>query len=202
MSAMIARGGRAFVAAGAVGSALALPFSTAGFIGLVTFTAFLAFVFRDPRRVSGEGIVAPADGVVREVDPEKGLVSTYLALRNVHVTRVPVDGTVESALRSKGGHAPAFSGKVERNERVDVRLRTSIGTVDVVLMAGALARRIVPYIGAGEVRRKGDRLGLIRFGSRVDLYLPNDRVRILVEKGQRIRAGVTMVAEVLDGNAG
>jgi len=199
---MIARGGRAFVAASAAGSAAALPFSLVGFVGLVSLTLFLAFVFRDPRRVSGEGIVAPADGVVREVDPGRGLISTYLALRNVHVTRVPVDGMVESTRRSKGRHAPAFSKKVERNERVDVRLRTPIGTVDIVLMAGALARRIVPYVDAGDARHKGERLGLIRFGSRVDLYLPRDRVRILVEKGQRIRAGVTMVAEVLDGDSG
>lgn len=199
---MIARGGRAFVAASAAGSAVTLPFSVAGFAALVSLTAFLAFVFRDPKRTSGEGIVAPADGLVREVDFDRGLISTYLALRNVHVTRLPVDGTVESAQRSRGRHAPAFSKRVERNERVDVRLRTAIGTVDVVLMAGALARRIVPYVDAGEVRHKGERLGLIRFGSRVDLYLPKDRVRILVQKGQRIRAGVTMVAEVLDGNPG
>jgi len=199
---MIARGGRAFVVASAAGSAAALPFSLAGSAALVSLTLFLAFVFRDPRRVSGDGIVAPADGVVREVDPGRGLISTYLALRNVHVTRIPVDGTVESTRRSKGRHAPAFSKKVDRNERVDVRLRTPIGTVDIVLMAGALARRIVPYVDAGEARRKGERLGLIRFGSRVDLFLPKDRVRILVEKGQRIRAGVTMVAEVLDGDSG
>lgn len=197
---MIARGGRGFVGL-SVAAAVALAFFHAyAAIALVCLTGFFAFVFRDPRRSVGPGVVAPADGRVREVDPKRGYVSTYLALRNVHVTRAPVKGVVENASRSKGGHAPAFSKGTPHNERMDISLGTAMGTVRIVQMTGAIARRIVPYVKEGQAVSKGDKLGLIRFGSRVDLYLPPASVRILVRKGEKLRAGVTSIAEVSDGN--
>ena len=159
------------------------------------------FVFRDPSRDAGAGIVAPADGVVREVDPEKGLVSIYLALRNVHVTRAPIAGTVSELVRHPGKHLPAFSKRSPNNERVEVTLDTAIGKVVVLQMSGILARRIVPYISKGNPVGKASKLGLIRFGSRVDLYLPADKVMIKTAVGQRLRAGVTCVAEVSDDRA-
>ncbi|OGS42704.1 MAG: hypothetical protein A3K67_00840 [Euryarchaeota archaeon RBG_16_62_10] len=167
---------------------------------MACLAGFLVFVFRDPRRSVGQGIVAPADGRVRDVDPGGGYVSIYLALRNVHVTRSPIDGVVESASRTKGKHAPAFSRNTPHNERLEVSLQTRVGTVKVVQMTGAIARRIVPYIAEGQTVHKGDKLGLIRFGSRVDLYLPASSVRIAIRKGERLRAGVTSIAEVSDGS--
>jgi len=196
---MIAKGGRMFVALSAVGAAVAMPFVLLLGIGLTCLTVFLALVFRDPRRQIGDGIVAPADGIVRSIDPERGLVSTYLALRNVHVTRAPIEGTVERTVHSYGKHAPAFSRKTSENERVEISLETRIGRISIVEMTGAIARRIVPYVSEGQPLGKGEKLSLIRFGSRVDLFLPPSAVRIVVKKGQRLRAGTTCIAEVSDG---
>lgn len=197
---MIARGGRGLVGLSAGAALIVLPLQVYAALSLAVLTGFLIFVFRDPGRTIGMGIVAPADGTVREVDSERGLISTYLALRNVHVTRAPIDGVVEKAVRTRGGHAPAFSKKTERNERIEISLRTTIGTVSVIQMAGTIARRIVPYIADGQRVGKGEKLGLIRFGSRVDVYLPPSAISILVKEGQRLRAGVTSIAEVRHGS--
>ena len=185
--------------AGAAATAVAVPFSLYAAAALAALTLFFVFVFRDPKRAIGDGIVAPADGTVREVDPEKGFVSTYLALRNVHVTRAPIDGVVQMKNRWHGKHAPAFSEKTVHNERLEIRLGTRMGEVSIVQMTGAIARRIVPYVSEGQALGKGQKLGLIRFGSRVDVFLPPSSVTILVKKGDRLRAGVTRIAEVCDG---
>lgn len=195
---MIARGGRKFVGAGALATAAALPFLEYLSLGLASLTIFLAVVFRDPKRKIGEGVVAPADGKVKEVDPERGYVSTYLALRNVHVTRAPLDGLVIKAEHDPGRHRPAFSKRTHENEQVRLSLQTRIGEVSMVQMTGAIARRIVPYVREGQPLEKGERLSLIRFGSRVDLYLPPSSVKIQVKKGQRLVAGETCIAEVCD----
>ena len=196
---MIARGGRGFVGLSALASAIALPLQLYAGIGLLVLTLFLVCVFRDPRRTIGSGIVSPADGTVREVDGEKGLVSIYLALRNVHVTRSPVDGEIEGAVHRPGKHAPAFAKGTPANERLELAIRSRVGRISMVQMTGAIARRIVPYVEGGQIVGKGAKLSLIRFGSRVDIFLPPDSVRITVEKGRRLRAGVTCIAEELDG---
>ncbi len=197
---MIAKGGRKFVGLGAAASVLTLPFFIYVGVALVVFTSFLVCVFRDPRREIGKGIVAPADGTVREIDHEKGLVSIYLALRNVHVTRAPLKGIVQRTSHQQGRHFPAFTKSTTDNERVEISIGTRIGEISIIEMTGALARRIVPYIRVDQNLNKGDKLSLIRFGSRVDLYLPPSSVRIIVGKGQRLHAGVTCIAEVCDGS--
>ena len=189
-----------FVATAAVAALVALPFSVYVALGFAVLTGFLAFSFRDPRRRVGEDIVAPADGTVREVDRDKGLVSTYLALRNVHVTRAPIEGVVEKRERIEGRHSPAFTRKTDHNERMKILMRTKLGEISIVQMTGAIARRIVPYINEGQRLSKGDKMSLIRFGSRVDIYLPARSVRILVDKGDRLKAGVTRIAEVSHGD--
>lgn len=199
---MIARGGRLFVFVSAVTAVGLSPVDVYACAGFACLTGFLAFVFRDPSRHAGNGIVAPADGTVREVDHERGLVSIYLALRNVHVTRAPLEGVVSKLIRHPGKHLPAFSKRSPNNERVEVTMDTRIGTVLITHMSGILARRIVPYVDMGHTLGKADRLGLIRFGSRVDLVMPPGRVAIKVAVGQRLRAGVTCVAEVADDRAG
>jgi phosphatidylserine decarboxylase len=196
---MIAKGGRLFVALSVVAALALLPFEYYASIGFVGLAVVFVFVFRDPRRTIGDGIVAPADGRVREVDPERGLVSTYLALRNVHVTRAPIEGVVVKKDRTHGKHSPAFSKKTEHNERLEIAMRTALGEISIVEMTGAIARRIVPYIDVGQNLSKGEKLSLIRFGSRVDLFLPPSSVSILVRKGDRLRGGVTRIAEVRDG---
>lgn len=195
---MIARGGRTFVCLSIAATALSLLFSLAASLGLAILTGFLVFVFRDPRRDAGDGIVSPADGKVREVNQERGLVSIYLALRNVHVTRAPLSGIVEKAVRSRGKHSPAFSSRTHENEKVEISMMTSVGQVSIVHMAGALARRIVPYVEEGQELAKAQRISLIRFGSRVDVFFPPGSVKLVATKGQRLRAGVTRIAEVRD----
>jgi phosphatidylserine decarboxylase len=197
---LIAKGGRKFVGLGATASVLTLPFFIYVGLAFVILTLFLTCVFRDPRREIGKGIVAPADGTVREVNHENGLVSTYLALRNVHVTRAPFEGVVERTTYQHGRHLPAFTKSSINNERVEISVKTRIGDVSIVEMTGAIARRIVPYIKEGQSLDKGEKLSLIRFGSRVDLYLPPSSVRILVRKGQKLHAGVTCIAEARDGS--
>lgn len=192
---MIARGGRAFVFMSAVVACATYLVDYRIAIAFAGLAVFLTIMFRDPTRSIGSGVVAPADGVIREVDPKTGLVSTYLALRNVHVTRSPMDCEVLKVERTEGAHAPAFSRRSPVNERLELLLKTSIGQVRVVEMTGAIARRIVPYVRGGETLGKGDRLSLIRFGSRVDMFLPAN-ARIVVAKGQKVRAGVTCIAEV------
>lgn len=194
---MIARGGRTAVAATALAAAASLLVSAYMTIGLAAFAVFLAIMFRDPRRDVGEGIVSPADGTVREVDERTGLVSIYLALRNVHVTRAPMDGTVERAAHVAGRHSPAFTNRSIENERLEISFSTESGPVSLVEMVGSIARRIVPYIKDGQSLRKGDRISLIRFGSRADLRLPPSRTRLAVKKGDKVRAGETKIAEVL-----
>ena len=188
--------------ASAAAAAVLFPLSILACVGFAVFTAFLMFVFRDPRRPAGSGIVAPADGTVREVDHEKGLVSIYLAIRNVHVTRAPLDGLVSNMVRHPGKHLPAFSKRSPNNERIVVTMDTGIGDVTIIQMSGILARRIVPYVDKGHTVGKADKLGLIRFGSRVDLIMPPGKVVIKATVGQRLRAGVTCVAEVEDDRTG
>ena len=198
---MIAKGGRGFVALSAAATAVTFPFTWPAAAGFAGLTGFFMFVFRDPRRHPGDGIVAPADVRVREVDEQKGLVSIYLALRNVHVTRAPIEGTVEKVERSVGKHAPAFSKKTPNNERVEISMKTSVGDVSIIHMTGAIARRIVPYVESGESMSKAEKLGLIRFGSRVDVYFPPGSVKLVAVKGQRLHAGVTRIAEVCGGDS-
>lgn len=195
---MIAKGGRAFAGLSALAVALTFPFSIVAATCFAGLTVFLVLVFRDPGRKIGRGIVSPADGTVREVDQQKGFVSIYLALRNVHVTRAPAQGRLDSISLSPGTHAPAFSRKTLGNERAELALDSEFGRITVVEMTGAIARRIVLYVKDGESLAKGQKLGLIRFGSRVDVFLPPGAAKISVEKGRRVRAGVTTIAEVRD----
>ena len=118
---MIARGGRTFVGLSAMAVAACFPFSVVASVGFAGLTIFLILVFRDPSRTIGRGIVSPADGVVREVDEEKRLVSIYLALRNVHVTRAPARATIEAVNRSSGAHAPAQADEQGLPREIDAR---------------------------------------------------------------------------------
>lgn len=162
------------------------------------FTLFLLF-FRDPEREIGNGIVASADGKVIGLSEEgKNIkISTFMNIHNVHVNRCPIDGKVLSVRHFDGRHLPAFRDGSEHNERVVLVLESVIGEIRIVQIAGTLARRIVPYIKENDMLRKGERIGIIRFGSRVELFLPKDRVKVKIAKGESVVAGVTTVAEVV-----
>jgi len=153
--------------------------------------------FRDPDRAPGDGLVSPADGVVQSIDEwEDGRirVAVFMSPLDVHVNRAPLDARVKSVTHVPGGFTPAFNKDSERNERVVWLLETSVGELEVVQIAGTVARRIVPYLEAGAQVRKGDRIGIIRLGSRVDTYLPPGYAP-LVKVGDRTVAGVTTLAK-------
>jgi phosphatidylserine decarboxylase len=165
-------------------------------ISLLLTIFFLVF-FRDPERNTGKDIVASADGKIREITDDKEIlkISTFMNIYNVHVNRMPIDGLVKNVEHINGSHLPAFKKESERNERVTTTIETNIGTVKIVQIAGTLARRIVPYIKKGDKLKKGNRIGIIRLGSRVDLYLPSKKIKkINVKVGDIIRAGEDTLA--------
>ncbi|HTR16927.1 MAG TPA: phosphatidylserine decarboxylase [Acetobacteraceae bacterium] len=178
-------------------------------LGLV-FGLFCLFFFRDPERVppTRPGLVlAPADGkivsVTLAVPPaELGLgpaprwrVATFLSVLNVHVNRVPADAMVTRIAYRHGRFVNASLDKAsEHNERNALALRLPDGRdMAVVQIAGLIARRILCDVREGQTLRAGDRFGIIRFGSRTDLYLP-EGVRPLVEIGQTMVGGETVIA--------
>lgn len=156
--------------------------------------AGMLWFFRDPERELGEGrVLSPADGVVQSVVPwpdGRIRVAIFMSPLNVHVNRAPLAGTVASVEHIPGGYVPAFNKESEHNERVVWRFASELGDVEMVQIAGAVARRIVPYVPQGCKVEQGERVGLIRFGSRVDVYLP-EGIEPAVEVGQRTTAGVT-----------
>lgn len=157
-------------------------------------TAGMLWFFRDPEREIGAGrVVSPADGVVQSImawPDGRTRVAIFMSPLNVHVNRAPVAGTVASVEHLPGGYVPAFNKESENNERVVWRFDTELGDLEMVQIAGAVARRIVPYVPQGCKVEQGERVGLIRFGSRVDLYLP-EGIEPAVEVGQPTTAGVT-----------
>jgi phosphatidylserine decarboxylase len=168
-------------------------------IPFIVIAVFCAFFFRDPRRSVGKGIVAAADGVIRDVSitDNQIVISTFMNLHNVHVNRSPTRGKVAGVRRVKGGHSPAYGENADNNSRIIIFLDTRIGRVTVTQIAGTFAWRIVPYVRRGQALKKGWRIGMIRFGSRVDVALPVDRVRAVVIAGDKVKAGSSTIAEVL-----
>lgn len=200
---MIARGGLSFIvmppllAALFMTAAILFASNVAFLLTLPLGVLFLAFIvfFRDPPREIGRGIVSPADGRVLEAHPEARHVAIYMGILNVHVNRAPWSGEVANQERRAGGHAPASSASASRNSSLEWLIDSPIGEISLVQVTGIFARRIVPYISEGARIKKGQRIGLIRFGSRVEITLP-PTVRILAKVGDRVRAGETTIAEV------
>lgn len=164
----------------------------------------MAWFFRDPQRPINTGVVSPADGKVVRIDsfedPELGPVdrlSIFMSPLNVHVNRAPLVGDVMRVEHRAGGHKPAYSKDSDHNEQVTTYLKTEIGTVAVRQISGAFARRIVPYIEPGQHLDRGERLGLIRMGSRCDILVPQGKVRWTLEIGHKVKAAATRVGDLL-----
>ena len=173
---------------------------------LFLLTMFFIMFFRDPDRTIGKGIIAPADGRIRDIGQSKDsdvgectIISVFMNVYNVHVNRMPLDGTIKDVVHIPGSHIPAFKKESERNERVIITIDTNIGIVKVIQIAGTLARRIVPYISKGDKLKKGEKIGIIRLGSRVDIYIPSKKIKnINVKLGDMIKAGEGSTAEIND----
>jgi phosphatidylserine decarboxylase len=160
---------------------------------------FLGIFFRDPDRAPGAGIVSAADGRVRAVerDGDCWRISVFMNVTNVHVNRFPVEGTVESIATVGTEHRPAYRADAGHNVQRSYRLSTPVGPVEVVQMTGILARRLVSFVAVGSSGRKGDRLGMIVLGSRVDVRISAAHATPTVTVGDRVRAGESTVAREL-----
>jgi phosphatidylserine decarboxylase len=177
-------------------------------IFLLIISVFFILFFRDPdRTIPGDPdiIVAPADGTVvsmakspRKSDEAEGYcrISIFMSLLNVHVNRAPFHGKISDIQYLKGKFLPAFKETATFfNEQNTLTIEDqSLGTFKVTQIAGILARRIVCSKQVGDQVEKGERIGLIKFGSRVDVYLPPG-VDILVEKGDGVKGGSTPIAK-------
>lgn len=167
-------------------------------------SCLLIVFFRDPERTVGSGVVAVADGKIREIthvhDPDVGeavQISTFMNIHNVHVNRMPLDGTITTITHYTGGHLPAYKKESERNERVVLRINTEIGLIKIIQIAGTVARRIVPYVSEGTLVKKGARIGLIRLGSRVDVFLPTKKIKVVsIQVQDKVHAGEDRLAEI------
>ncbi|HEB76032.1 MAG TPA: phosphatidylserine decarboxylase family protein [Nitrospirae bacterium] len=167
---------------------------------------FMLFFFRDPERAVPAGkdiFVSPADGkviVVRDTTEDEYIggrarqISIFMSPFNVHVNRAPCDGKVVTVKHTPGGFSAAYTDEASlSNENIAMLLDTEYGKVLVRQVAGLVARRAVCRVAPGDRLKRGERYGIIKFSSRVDLYLPEE-VEILVKVGQRVRAGETIVA--------
>jgi phosphatidylserine decarboxylase len=187
---------------GVVGSLAGHP---AALVPLVVGVGFCFWFFRDPERVPpGDErlVVSPADGRVIAIVEDRGIdgpatrVSIFMSPLDVHVNRMPVSGVVEQVRHTAGKFRAAFADKASLdNERNAVVVASGGRRYLVVQIAGALARRIVCGVAPGERVQRGARFGMIMFGSRVDLFLPPGVIPV-VQRGERVRAGASVIAEI------
>lgn len=205
---ILAREGWPFIGIAAGVSLMLTPLLGLWSLPLWLVTVFVVQFFRDPARVIAGGaksVVAPADGrivaVEKASDPylnrEALKVSVFMNVFNVHSNRSPVDGEVKGRWYNPGAFVNAALDKASvENERNALWLKTADGQdVTAVQIAGLVARRILCYVNAGDRLARGDRYGFIRFGSRVDVYLPlNAQVKVVI--GEKVRASSTLLAEL------
>lgn len=206
----VARAGYPFIFAAAFATAVfaLLGLTFLALVGLLV-TGFICYFFRDPDRVTPnmeDAIVSPADGKVIRVEPVSETdffdgaclkVSIFMSVFNVHVNRIPFDGTIKKISYFPGKFFSANLDKASRdNEHNAVFIETPRGvTICMVQIAGLVARRIICSVERGHGVVKGQRMGLICFGSRVDVYLPADAVAD-VSVGDRVTAGTTVLGRL------
>ena len=171
---------------------------------LAPLLGLVVWFFRDPERTpDGEGFLSPADGRVVEITPmvhpfagDSIKIGIFMNLLDVHVNRIPFDGEVESLEYIPGRKWMSFQPKAsELNERMCIGLNTSLGPVYLVQVAGFLARRIVCGLRGGQNVERGERFGMIRLGSRVDIWLPA-AARLSVAVGEHVAAGKTVLGGI------
>jgi phosphatidylserine decarboxylase len=211
-----AREGLLFIAIAAVIAAGAFGFAIsrrswglwlAAFV-LLLLALWVAYFFRDPERTGQRGpslVVSPADGkliMITEVDEPSFIqgrairLSIFMNVFNVHVNRYPVDGVIRYVHYNKGKFFNAAAEKSSlENEQMSVGIDTGRYRVLVRQIAGLIARRIVTYSKVGETVKQGDRMGIIRFGSRVDVFMPIGST-VIAKLGDVTTAGVTILAEL------
>ncbi len=186
-------------------------------LNLIAFVFFLVaavilIFFRNPKRTPPPGeayVLSPADGKVVEVTdtavsenlnqgPVKK-VSIFMSLFDTHVNRSPVSGEIVRMTDKSGSFLDARDNEAsERNTRKSLILRGDLGTIEVVQVAGLVARKITSWVHEGTTVRRGERIGVVHFGSRLDVYLPQE-FRFRIGVGSKVRAGSTIIAEKIEG---
>ena len=166
-------------------------------IGIILL--FCLNFFRDPERLVPMGInhiVSPADGKIisiRTQDDDYQVVSIFLNIFDVHVNRMPITGTIMDVDYNKGKFLMAFEHNAcDENERNIITINSLIGTIRLVQIAGLIARRIICYANKGKEIEIGDRIGFMRFGSRIDLILPT-KINLEVKLGQKVMGNTTII---------
>lgn len=176
----------------------------------ISISGFTLFFFRDPERKIPENndlIISPADGkvfLIREFFENEFIfndaiqVSIFMSPLNVHVNRIPISGEIKFLKYIPGKYIVAFDEKSsENNERKIIGIETEDGfKVMVKQIAGFIARRIVCDVEKGDKVIAGQRYGMIKFGSRVDLVMPKNKVEVMISIGQKVKAGETVIAKV------
>ena len=174
------------------------------FIISLIFLIFTFYFFRDPERVVPIGddiLVSPADGLITNITEIKEgkkpytKVSIFLSIFNVHIQRLPISGEVTKVDYIEGKFINATLDKAsDENERLKITLKNGNNLIYVTQIAGLIARRIVNYVKTNENINQGDRYGIIKFGSRVDIEFPNN-FKLLVNEGQQCIGGETIIAQ-------
>ena len=174
-----------------------------------TVAALLAAFFRDPKRTvvadptliygASDGVVLSVEEVVDErFGNEPWLrVAVFLSLLDVHVNRAPVAGKVIEVVQEEGGFANASHAAAEHNQALYTVIESAQGPCIVAQRVGLIARRIVNRCPPGTLLAQGDKMGLIRFGSRTDVYVPAAKAEVMVQKGERVVGGVTALARFI-----
>jgi len=161
---------------------------------------FVLFFFRNPERKTQFNdweITAPADGTIlsikTESDPNTIVIRMFLSIFNVHVQRAPYSGEVIETKYTQGSFLFANNPNADRNERNLITFNTAKGQISIEQITGAIARRIECWVEKGQRVDIGQRVGFIRFGSQVALYLPKDKVTLTVKEGQCVQGGLTVM---------
>ncbi|MBR2082222.1 MAG: phosphatidylserine decarboxylase [Elusimicrobiaceae bacterium] len=197
--------GLKFAAAGMLIAAVLFYFNCpkTGFL-FVIVGVFCAYFFRDPNRnveFADDEIACPADGTVLSIktedDPNSIVVRIFLSIFDIHVQRSTVKGRTGEIFYNKGTFLFADNPQAVKNERNLIQLFKDgdpARFAHVEQLTGAIARRIECWVHPNEDIKQGRRLGLVRFGSQVAVYLPKDKVRIIVKEGQKVQGGITVLA--------
>lgn len=174
------------------------------FIILLILLIFTFYFFRDPERVVPLGddiLVSPADGLITNISETKEgkktytKVSIFLSIFNVHIQRLPISGTITKVDYIEGKFINATLDKAsDENERLKITIKNSNNLIYVTQIAGLIARRIVNYVKSDQSVNQGERYGIIKFGSRVDIEFPNN-FKLLVNEGQQCIGGETIIAQ-------
>jgi phosphatidylserine decarboxylase len=204
----IAPEGLPFIAIAIVVAVIGAYFSWRAFGVLFLLAIFVTAFFRDPFREipQGEGlVVSPADGKVVMIVPTPAghaagegatQISIFLSVFDVHINRAPIAGTITDVVYNKGEFLPAFDDKASlRNEQNRAFIEGPDGRVGFTQIAGLIARRIVFRKKAGDVVARGEQVGLIRFGSRTDIFLPKGST-LMVKVGDRVSGGSSVIAHL------